>query len=255
MPTLFENARKAGFDDLGLAFDEDRVWSLRELTPEFLRAVGASDPKSGALADWTDSGQESDLNLIRQLVRHDLIDRHSHWLRWHAFKKVAYFRRRAAQESVTYAWATKPGRAVVAAQFAKDDGHFTGYRHDASRLHVRRLDGQFYLEVSPTYLFTWDGKQVSGHHETALSGIHRLDRHATVSQMLRMWATLLTDDSTIDQQAQPYTVGGLVEVRIPQGITDVRWKQVSAEDLGFAGEPEGVGDDELRLFSATGIAA
>jgi hypothetical protein len=247
---------------MGLAFHEGRVWSLRELSAAFVSAIGATDRKASRLDDALASTESADLNLLRQLVRHDLIDRHSYWLRWHALKRCAYFRHRGEQESVSFAWATKPGRTVVAAQFAKTDGHFTGYRHDAARLHLRRLDGDLYLEVAPTYVFTWDGKQLSGHHDSALAGILRKDRHTSVSQMLRMWATLLKDERTIDGHEHPFTLAGLVEVRVPESIPDKGGKQVSPEDLGaypdnalIAAHDHPEDEHDLRLFDDQGVAS
>ena len=93
------------------------------------------------------------------------------------------------------------GRAVVAPQQAKTRDGFTGYRHDAAELDVRRLDGEWFLQIRPTYLFTWDGERVSGHHESALSAIKKLDRHSTVSQMLRMWQHLFVERLTLDGAA------------------------------------------------------
>ena len=252
--SLLAAAREAGASHSGLAFHDGRIWSLREPAEPFLAAIAATDPQVTPLAELSESDDRSDLDLLRQLVRHDLIDRHDYWLRWHAQKRCAYFRRRGDQEAVAFSWATRPGRTVVTPQYAKTGGHFTGYRHDAARLHVRRVGGGLHLQLSPSYLFTWDGKQVSGHHDRALAGIKRKDRHASVSQMLRMWAHLFTDEATMAGLAHPFTLGPLVEVEVPRGIPDRGWQEVSPDDLGVDADDEFLPidvedeDDELRLF-------
>lgn len=259
-PAVFERARLVGATHTGLAFRDGELWSLREFSDAFLGAIDAHAAKRSSLDGWLQSGDVSDLNLIRELVCRDLVDRHSWWLRWHAYKKRAYFRRRGERQAVSYKWGKGTGRGVVLPQYAKA-GHFTGYRHDAAGLHVRRFGDALYLQVSPTYLFTWDGKDLSGHHDSALAGINRKDRHASVSQMLRMWATLLADEHTIDGHEHPFALGALVEVRSPQSIPENGWKEVSAEELGQAAAGETMPqldspeDDDLRLFDATEQAA
>ena len=119
-------------------------------------------------------------------------------MRWHAFKKVAYFRHREPEQDVEYVWTKAKPRTVVQARFSTDeDRHFTGYRHDAAELTIRDLDDQWAVQINPTYLFTWDGSQLSGHHDKALAGIKKFDRHRAVSASVRMWQHLFTERQTL----------------------------------------------------------
>jgi hypothetical protein len=129
----------------------------------------------------------------------------------------------------------------VSPRWAKGDEHFTGYRHDAADLAVRRLDREWFLQINPTYLFTWDGRQLSGHHDRALAGIKKRDRHATVSQMLRLWEHLLTEQLTLDspQADNAFALQQLAEVRTPVGINDASWRRISPA--------EAVGDDDTQV--------
>lgn len=223
------------------AFRDGRLWSLRPLSAAVLDETGAGDLKRGPLEGWRESHEASDLDLVRELVRRELMVKHRHWLLWHYRKQVAYFRRRGEEwEGVSYVWAGGAGRAVVAPQKAKTREGYTSYRHDAAELDVRRLDGTWFVQVRPTYLFTWDGYRVSGHHDRALASIKKLDRHSTVSQMLRMWQHLLVERLTLDPQDpdDPFALGSLVEAESPRSIVDKAWQRI--------GPTEAVGGDDAR---------
>jgi Domain of unknown function (DUF4365) len=252
--SVFAPAHERRVHDFSVVLRDGLIWSLSPMRSEFLRAIGASEPKAGPLAPWLDSGQAQDQNLIRDLTRRRLLSAHHRRIAWHREKHLAYFRLAGlAQEwkPVVYNLAGRPGRTVVSPQEAKTREGHTGYRHDAASITVRRLQGQWYVQVRPTYLFTWDGKQISGHSDSALATIKRIETHPAVSQALRMWAHLLVERLTLESDAgqQPFSLGPLLSASSPRSIIDRSWKKVSASELGFAGA------DELTLFDREDLAA
>jgi len=247
---LFAPAREAGVHDWPAVLRNGRVWSLTPFDDRFLAAIGASGETDQALTEFLSSEDRDDLNVVRELVRRSILESQRRWLLWHQQRQVAYFRRKPQDHvEVRYAWSTGRGRAVVSPRWAKGDEHFTGYRHDAADLAVRRLDREWFLQINPTYLFTWDGRQLSGHHDRALAGIKKRDRHATVSQMLRLWEHLLTGQLTLDnpQADKAFALQRLAEVRTPVGINDASWRRVSPA--------EAVGDDDpqLSIYALEGV--
>jgi hypothetical protein len=216
------------------AVRDGRIWSLRPLPHALIREARLTDLKAGSLEPFRTSSADSDLNLVRELMRRDLLVRHRDRLLWNEHREIAYFARGPNQwEPVTYAWssARASGRAVVSPQEAKTREGFTGYRHDAAEFNIRRLEGEWFVQVKPTYLFTWDGVRVSGHHKDALSKIKRLDKHSTVSQMLRMWQQLLVGKLTLEpQEPQPYELGPLVECSTSRSIIDKTWQQLGGAE-------------------------
>ena len=64
-------------------------------------------------------------------------------------------------------------------------------RHLAFRGQFRLFDDQWYLEITPTYVFTWDGKSQYRFHENSLSGIKRLEGNRAVLSSLLLWADTL----------------------------------------------------------------
>jgi hypothetical protein len=250
---LFTPAHEQKVHHFSAVLRDGSVWSLSPFRQGFLAAIGAADEKRGPLVPWLTSSEPQDLNLVRDLVRRSLLSTYHRHLVWHHAKRVAYFRLEAepdAWQPVVYRWTKGPGRTVVSPQRAKTREGFTSYRHDAAEIAVRRLETRWYIQVRPTYLFTWDGSQVSGHHDSALAAIKRMETHPAVSQALRMWAHLLVERIALGAQYQePFVLGPLAEVRSPRSIIDAGWRRVSARELGYAD------DDALTLFAPEDWAA
>lgn len=243
----FSRARDRRVHDFAAVLRDGYVWSLTPFAAEFVEAIGARDIREGALDPWLDSDEHSDTSLVRDLVRRWLVSHHHRWLTWHREQRLAYFRRRRPDwQPVTYLWAGPPGRTVVAPQQSKTRDGYTGYRHDAAGLTVRRVGCRWFLQVRPTYIFTWDGRQLSGHHESALSTIKRLETHPAVSQAVRMWAHLLEHRPQLDASDPPVALGPLVALLSPRSAQDNAWKLLSPADLGRV-EPTLLAED-LTLF-------
>lgn len=66
------------------------------------------------------------------------------------------------------------------------------YRHRAMRTQFVRFDGEWYLEITPSYHFTRDGWKLSRYFEERLSGIKLLERQNKVHlRQLRLWSEVL----------------------------------------------------------------
>ncbi|MEY2584528.1 MAG: hypothetical protein QOD80_554 [Verrucomicrobiota bacterium] len=74
----------------------------------------------------------------------------------------------------------------------KDTSRIIYYRHLAFVPRFVRFAGQWYLEITPTYHFTSDGKKPSRYRESYLSGIKRIEKHVAVRLNLEFWASFLT---------------------------------------------------------------
>ncbi len=213
-------------------FRDGRLWSLRPLSDALIREARLTELKEGSLEPFRTSREQADLNLVRELVRREIAMRHREKLLWNARKEVVYFKRGPGDwEAINYIWSSGGGRAVVSPQAAKTREGFTGYRHDAAHIDVRRLEGDWYVQIRPSYLFTWDGVRVSRHHHAALSKIKRTEKHSSVSQMLRMWQHLFVERLTLEaSEAEPFELGPLVELQVSRSIIDKTWQQLGASD-------------------------
>lgn len=211
-----------------------RAWALEPFAERDLATLRASDPQEHVLGNWLGSDERDDTNLVRELVRRTLVAQRSRWILWREGREIAYFRcKETGWNSVHYARTRGKGRAVVTPQKAKTREGYTGFRHDAAHIVVRRLDGRWYVQITPTYLFTWDGRKISGHHASALKGIKKLDKHATVSQMLRLWEHLLVERLTMDDELDrdAFLLGELASVRVPVSIDQKAWQRILPSDV------------------------
>ena len=104
-------------------------------------------------------------------------------------------------------------------------------RHLAFRSRFKHFDGQWYLEVTPTYVFTWDGERLYHFHEESLSGIKQIERNRAVLSGLLLWADYLGGDSS-DLFSEPKALrfGPPRRVELPVGIDDEGWRAKGPED-------------------------
>ena len=107
---------------------------------------------------------------------------------------------------------------------------FVWLRHLAFRPRFKRFDGQWYLEVTPTYVFTWDGHRLYRFHEESLSKIKQIERNRAVLSGLLVWADYLGSESSdlfgnsILEFGPPHTV------ELPVGIDDDGWSDKGPEE-------------------------
>ena len=88
----------------------------------------------------------------------------------------------------------------------------------------RSVDGAWYLEITPTYHFTWDGYRESWYYEDNLKGIKRLERNLAVLGQLLMWGDYLSRPDDLVTAPYPYLqFGALPTISIDWGIADQDW--------------------------------
>ena len=223
---VFNAAHDAGQTRSDFTIREGRLWALTEMSDEFLNVIGANDePEAIPLEEFTHSGDRSRTNLLGELARRSLIAQHHNQLRWSGSERVGYFKLYENRPERTFKWGKGKGRTVVKPRKSLQHDGLSGYRHDAARLHFRRVGGVWVLSVSPTYLFTFDGKQVSLFHADALKKMKTQDRSTAVSQQIRMWAYLFTRDrSMLDpSDVQPFHFGDLLKVVVPVRPPEAAW--------------------------------
>lgn len=230
---------------------EKRLWSLTAFEQPFLDAIEVrQEPASVPLETYTRSDDLARINLIAELLRKTLISMHHNQLRWSALGRVAYFKLWDSQPERKFKWGSGTGRTVVKPRPSLRHEGLSGYRHDAAELTVRRFNGQHVVAVSPTYLFTHDGRKRSSFHAEALKKMKAMDRAAAVSQQLRMWERLLAEKGQLGADEGPFRLGHLLDVEIPVRPPEQAWLEAPADvydddddSLDEVGE-----DDHLRLF-------
>lgn len=105
-------------------------------------------------------------------------------------------------------------------------GNFSYYRHHAFRPEFRRLGGRWFLEITPTYHYTWDGFHVSYFYEDLVSGIKKIERSGAVFRQVLFWSRILQEGKTVllEQRDYPYLkFGDLLEYLVDHGIREELW--------------------------------
>jgi Domain of unknown function (DUF4365) len=221
-----------------------RLYSLRDPRSCLLRTlIDVDDVTSFPAADWSESSDPVHQRHWVELLRRTLLQQLKWDLRWHAERHLFYF---ASPEPVAEVSIEGPTgrRKVVKVKYFYDkrlkEERLAYIRHHAFRPGFRRIDGRWYLEIEPDYLFTSDGWRESRRAAEHLSGIKRLDRNLAVIGHLKMWAHLLTrPPSLLAADSPPISLGELVMVEVSPGIDDELWQGKRTQDLGqISGQQE-----------------
>lgn len=115
-------------------------------------------------------------------------------------------------------------REVFKERINKKTNHVMGYRHSAMKAQFLRFDGAWYLEVTPTYFFTWKEYQQSKWHAEWLKGIKELEKNAAVRGQLMMWADILLNPPDFFGESYPFLgFGPPLKFKSSFGIDDAAW--------------------------------
>jgi nucleoside phosphorylase len=105
-------------------------------------------------------------------------------------------------------------------------GTFQYYRHHAFRPEFLRFDGRWFLEITPTYHYTWDGFNISRFYEDYVSGIKRIEGSGAVFRQVLFWSRLLHDGPPGLMKNVGYLhlrFGELLQYPFEYGIVEKLW--------------------------------
>lgn len=97
------------------------------------------------------------------------------------------------------------------------------YRHSAFKAKFQLYDNAWYLELVPTYYFTWDGYKTDHFYEDRLKGIKRLESNSAVLGQLIMWSEYLSRKDLMDNGLQLIEFDGLLSFELDNGIDETLW--------------------------------
>jgi uncharacterized protein DUF4365 len=258
----FERLREHGLHDV----EEFVIDNRRFLTPHELTTHGWGDLiDRGTVEDfdpseWSDSPDADKRRLFVQLLNRCLYARA--WQLGIGRRKdddALYFRptedlsarevpfRSVKEESVRTVFRGYP--------YTKGEhvGEIAYYRHAACNTQFRRYDGQWYLEILPTYHFTSDGYRRHPLADRYVSGMKRQEKQGPVMYQLVMWASILRGSEEVDAdvsfwEENPYPFLGFGPLRtltLGVGIDDKAWLPNEDQMTEEAGEAT---MNELPLF-------
>lgn len=122
-----------------------------------------------------------------------------------------------------------------------DEKYF--YRHMALYASFERINGEWHLEIDPTYLFTTDGHNHHPGGGKLLSNVRKDEGHTDVSSQVQFWAYQLL--RTDFESTYPYlSFQPLRTFMIDKGIDDERWRspgsieEIESQENEEDNEPE-----------------
>ena len=129
----------------------------------------------------------------------------------------------------------------------KDAAKLRYYRHHAFEGQFRRFEEGWYLQITPTYRYTSDGKALYRWYEDELRGLKRLENNQAVLGQVVMWANLLSRQPDLFDRNPFLVFGELRAFELDAGVFDQAWLP-QEEELPNEDEPV-LDDPQLKLFS------
>jgi GNAT superfamily N-acetyltransferase len=243
-------------------------WALHEgylycfhdvLFTPWSKVCNAKKPENLATNDFAFSPDPARRRLFVQLLNRCLRELlRKHYVRFSEEKRCFYF-----SASPDFSERKQGKRTVFVGYHSKSDpDRIAYYRHVGFRPRFHLFGKTWHLEVTPTYHFTSDGKNLSRYYEDLLSGIKLRERqNKTHLAQVSLWADLLRGgrgkgngqrqlwdavEKHDEWRLAPYpflTFGTLPAFEVDFGIDDAAWLP----------EPTNERDDDpnqLRMFDA-----
>jgi hypothetical protein len=128
---------------------------------------------------------------------------------------------------LSYQSLRRPSKLTVVSQFSAkgvDGRTFEWRRHISFRGQFRLFEGQWCLEITPTYRFTRDGYALDRFHEDRLKGIKRIEGNRAVLSSVLFWADYLQPKTNLFRSNPPaLQFGPLLNFPCNVGIVDRAW--------------------------------
>lgn len=121
------------------------------------------------------------------------------------------------------------------------------YRHQAFEGQFRRFEDGWYLQITPTYRYTSDGKAIYRWYEEQIAGIKRLENNQAVLGQVVMWASILSEPPDLFDPNPLLVFGELKAFDFEAGVFDDAW---SEQEDPKKDEDDGpvLDDPQMKLF-------
>jgi hypothetical protein len=203
-------------------------------------------------SEWADSCDADFQNDFKRLLLQCLKEKLKPDVRYH--KENDYFHFTATEglskREVAYkSLVQNTSREVFRAYPKKNDANQIGYcRHSAFIGRFLNVDGSWYLEITPTYHFTHEGRRQHRYHQDLLKRIKEIERNPAVLGQVVMWADYIRGKQNLFTKPYPFlTFGSLMCFDTDTGLDDDLWlHREGKEESKFIQSP----DNQLFLFGA-----
>lgn len=204
------------------------VFSFRPLKDSDLAILSDGPGETFDTDEWADGDDPELRRRVVELLNNTLREMTARDLRWSRDRHYLFFKatRDLRQRKISTGPRARGLTVFKAYPNKKDPTKIAFYRHSAVRRQFLRLDGQWFLELLPTYHYTFDGFHESKFTGDLLSEIKRLERNAAVLRQVRMWANYFhREESLLEEADRRLRFGDLALLDVDRGINDSSWKR------------------------------
>lgn len=221
---------------------EKKIMSFRDLTEfPWNHLCDRGTAESFSSTEWSLSSDRQVQNDFVRLLKQVLAAKLRPEVRYSPLKDRYFFRATPDLNPRVIRYTSlvqATGRVVFRAYTRKHDPtDVSYYRHSAFEGDFVRYDDSWYLQITPTYFFTWDGQRVDRYHSERLSKMYRIERNQAVLGQVRMWAEYLNRPPDLFTPAYPFLqFGSLLTLPLAWGIDDRGWLERDYQEPGFTGD-------------------
>jgi hypothetical protein len=236
---IWATLREAGYRGGGEWFPkEHKLFSFLDLRdPPWPEVVDRGSMDEFDASEWAASNDPDRIRDFVRLLNAALRELLYPNVRFHEQEKVFAFTAGPGMRERRISTGRGPGRLVFSEYWGKRSHRRVAYRHLAFESQFRRFEGQWFLEVLPTYRFTTDGKTAAGRNGEYITSMKRLERNEAVLANLLVWANFMTRPAGLFGPPYPFlSFGGLCETRMDVGIIDAAW--MADAEAGFESSVE-----------------
>jgi hypothetical protein len=224
---------------------DGRLYSFHNLADEpWCHICDVHSIEDFATDEWANSESADERRDFARMLNHCLRDIVGRWrMRYSTEHDCYYFKPtpRLTPRKVSYKSQKKrTSRTVFSAYDAKvGPERIAYYRHDGFSHRFRRYAQNWFLEITPTYVFTKDGTEPDPYREERQSKIKQIEGDGAVAGRLLMFADMLCDEETLFEKPYPFlSFGELESATVPVGINDAAWSEIKAKEKDVAAEPK-----------------
>lgn len=218
--------------DRDFVLHEGKIFSVSDLREGRFRVLSQPGTiESLDLATWIDENPSLGVDLMQRMLQCIARRREIAYSRW---DKLFFARPTKDGSERTF---RIDGRRTTYPSFykryasKKDPSRIAYHRHRAFSVRFLQFEQQWFAEVSPSYLFTSDGRRKHPYHEDYLKKINEIEGPPSIFGHLKMWGHVLQPVSDLGANNYPHMeLQPLREFSIGQSIDDKAWKPDASDE-------------------------
>jgi Domain of unknown function (DUF4365) len=190
-----------------------------------------------ATSEWAESDDPTRQRHFVALLNRSLTERLKEWgIRRRPSDDIYYFLASKAFRArrIDFSGSGAEQFRTVVKQYRS--GKTSYVRHMAFGGYFKQFDNAWYLEITPSYVFTIDGFRPSKYEGDLLQGIKLLEHNDSILVQVHLWADILTRKADlVHSDYQILNFSELLTFDLPYGINDKEWLSREELDIGVSG--------------------